>query len=107
MARTNPIMVEITSVEQYEDIVHGTNKCLVFFGSKFCSHCTEIKPFVNQLVKKYPNIKFAHIEVTEMHIDNLDGVPVFIAYRNGEAVGKVEGANQNELVNKLNMLNVL
>lgn len=97
-------MTEIISVEQYDNFVHKNNKCLVFYGSEGCGHCQHIKPKVYQLVKQYPNIKFAHIEVTKVHVDNLDGVPIFVGFHDGTAVDKVEGADEHALIDLLNNL---
>lgn len=96
-------MNEITSLEQYNDFIQKP-KVLIFFGSQFCGHCQDIKPFVYQLASKYGNIKFGHVEVTKVHVDNLEGVPVFYGFHSGEAVDKVEGADKNALTDLLNNL---
>lgn len=97
-------MIEIQSLEQYNEVIHSYERCLVFFGSEMCSHCQEIKLLVYQLVRKYPSIKFIHVEVTKVHVDNLNGVPIFVGFHQGTAIDKVEGANQKELINLLNIL---
>jgi thiol-disulfide isomerase/thioredoxin len=104
MSRIGTGMTEIASVEQYDDFVHRNNKCLVFYGSENCGHCQHIKPVVYQLVKQYPGIKFAHVEVTKVHVDNLDGVPIFVGFRKGTGVDKVEGADQKALMHLLDNL---
>lgn len=96
-------MNEITSIEQYNDFIKN-KKVLVFFGSQFCGNCQNIKPTVYQLAKKYPNIKFCHVEVTKVHVDNLDGVPIFVGFHSGEAVDTVEGADEAALVDLLSKL---
>ena len=101
MARNAVTMTEITSVEQYEDFAKRNRKCLIFYGSENCGHCQHIKPTVYQLVKQYPGIKFGHVEVTKMHVDNLEGVPVFVGFRDGTAVDKVEGADVGALMHLL------
>ena len=61
-----------------------------FFHSSTCPHCIQAEPFVDELIKKYPQIEFRKLEVSsnqenkiiyiqkieELKIDK-PGVPVF------------------------------
>jgi len=77
----------------------------MFFGSATCPHCKTMAPIVAKLAKKYPQIKFSHVEVSKVTVEDLDGVPCFIAFRDGTPIGKVEGADpealENIIINKL------
>lgn len=61
-----------------------------FFHSETCPHCVEASPFVDELIKKYPQIEFKKLEVSgnlenkELYIKKVEelkidkpGVPVF------------------------------
>lgn len=80
-------------------------KAVIFFGSKRCGHCQHMKePFAN-LARNNPGITFAHVEVTEVPSANADLTPIFVAYKNGNVVDTVLGANMpgvEGLVRKIN-----
>lgn len=90
-------MLEITTADEQDRFVANNRKCVIFMGSVKCGHCISAKPFVENLIKKYPNVKFAHVEVSKVKVDGLKGVPVFIGYRNGDAVNVVTGYRQRDL----------
>lgn len=90
-------MVEINDADDFDSFLQNNKKGIVFFGSLSCGHCRSITPYVQELVKQYPDIGFAHVETSRVRTNNLKGVPVFCAYKNGQAVDKVVGANKPAL----------
>lgn len=100
-------MSQITELEngnQQDSFAQNNRNGVIFFGSRSCGHCLDIKPYFEQLVSKYPSVKFAHFEVSGKKIDNLRGVPTFVFYKNGKCVGVVVGADRPELVSMLNQI---
>ena len=97
---------EITDGYMHDDFIAAHNKAVIFFGSKSCGHCIHMLPVYEELAQQYPNIGFAHIEVTKVNPKpiNLEGVPSFAIYRNHIAVDKVVGARENELRQALSNL---
>lgn len=90
-------MIEVNSNEEFREIIANTNKCVVFFGSKNCHHCTTMSKFLNTNLSAYPGIVFAHVETTRVPVKDLQGVPVFLLYHDGELVGHQVGAGERNL----------
>ena len=97
-------MLEITNLTNYNKFISTNKKCIVFFGSERCPHCRNIKPLVEEMVKKYPNVKFCHIEVSGETADIIpqkyktSGLPLFICYNNNLLVDVVIGEDQEGIV---------
>jgi len=91
-------IVEINSSEDENYLIANNTRVLIFFGSLRCPHCVNIEPTYQKLSKQYTNVVFAHVETTRVSVDNLSGVPAFIAYKNHNYVGSVVGAREGALV---------
>jgi thioredoxin-like negative regulator of GroEL len=89
--------VEITTVTQHDDFIETHDQCVLFFGSERCGHCHEIKPFFAQLAAQYPQIGFAHIEVTQVETWHIEVIPIFVFYEHQVPIHKLEGAQPDEL----------
>ncbi len=93
-----PGVQELSSKSQEEKLIGSKGNVVLFFGSQYCGHCQHIKPVIENLASKYPNVKFAHIETTKVKSLNVDqGVPQFVFYQNGHPVGHVLGANESKI----------
>jgi hypothetical protein len=90
-------VVELTSHIEHDNFIENNKKCVIFFGSKNCGHCSSMVPFTEDLALKNPNIKFGHIEITKVNTENINGVPVFVIYENKLPVEVVLGANKKKL----------
>lgn len=108
--RGNLTMIEITNLSNYNNFISTNKKCLVFFGSEQCPHCRNIKPKIKQLVNKYPNIKFCHIEVTKDSYNMIPteyqrvGLPLFICYKDNVLVDTVRGGDEEGVIKMLQNL---
>jgi thiol-disulfide isomerase/thioredoxin len=89
---------EIRNLEDHDEFIKNNTRGVIFFGSKYCPHCQEMEPVVKDLAKQYPRVKFAHVETTEVNVENVGGVPSFVGYKNREAVGVVLGADTDKLI---------
>ena len=96
-------VVELKSSDHHKQFVN-TPSAVVFFGSKRCGYCKQMKPVVQDMSKKHSRTKFGHVETTEMNVDNLEAVPIFIGYKNGEPVAKVRGADVKQLQEMVNQI---
>ncbi|MTV82620.1 thioredoxin family protein [Secundilactobacillus folii] len=67
-------------------------KYMLFFSATWCPDCAFIKPAMPAIEAEYPNFKFLAVdrdENTDLAIDlNVLGIPSFIAYNNGEEIGR-------------------
>ena len=91
------LMREISNSTEEANFTASNGKSVVFYGSRGCGHCNQIKPVVDQLVRMYPNVKFGHVETSRVDVQNLEGVPTFVGYRNNVYVDMVVGADQQKL----------
>ena len=57
----------LNSKELVEKLINENKMVLVYFGSKTCGVCTDLKPKVEDILKKYPKIKSAYIDVEKFH----------------------------------------
>jgi thioredoxin 1 len=90
---------EIVDGETHDNFIESHPKVVIFFGSQNCGHCRHMIPVYEELSNAFPNIAFAHVEVSRVDPKpiNLEGVPTFAIYNNQVAVNKVVGARENEL----------
>lgn len=99
-------VVELNSIEEELSFIDRHDRCVIFFGSKMCGHCRDITPFFSEMSKKYPSIAFAHVETSKVEVDNLNGVPIFVAYVSRMTKDEyiVLGASEKELTRMIKSL---
>ena len=74
----------------------GTVGTLVQFSTAFCSSCRSNKLMLNELVKKYPGMKFKELDaesnLSAINKLNVTATPtVFLLDKTGKSVGKFSG----------------
>lgn len=73
-------------------------KYILFFTAGWCPDCNFIKPVMPEIVKDYPEYTFIKVD----RDDNIDlckeldvfGIPSFIAYDNGNEIGRLVNKNR-------------
>lgn len=84
-------MKEITSVEQYREVV-ANEKAIILFTANWCPDCLVIKPFMPSVVEKYNEYNFYTINrdnLMDLCIElEIFGIPSFIAFKDGQEVGR-------------------
>ena len=90
-------VVEITDFTDQESFIAKNKRAVIFFGSDRCSHCRNMIPVINRMVSQYPSVGFAHVEVTKVKANNVNGVPVFVIYLSEVPVDIVLGASPGSL----------
>lgn len=90
-------VAEITNYDQQTSFINNNPKGIIFFGSSRCHHCADMIPVVQDLSQKYPSVAFAHVETTKVKVDNVDGVPVFVAYKSSVPIDVLVGADDEKL----------
>lgn len=93
----------MTSLETYQELVKSASSVLIEFYASWCPHCQKMMPVVNQ-VKELLN---GRAEVYQFDIDknvqlaarlDVQSIPTFIVYRNGEEVWRHTGEVDGELL---------
>ncbi|KAK0258415.1 hypothetical protein B0A54_05968 [Friedmanniomyces endolithicus] len=84
--------------------VKATNKdgfCVLEATASWCSQCKAIAPFVNLMIKKYPEAHFFQYDTdTADDISQELGasqMPTFHAFKDGDLMGSVTGAKAAQL----------
>ncbi|WP_341778125.1 thioredoxin family protein [Levilactobacillus sp. HBUAS70063] len=80
------------SATDLKDVVKD-GKTMLFFSATWCPDCAFIKPAMPDIEAEYPDFKFIAVDRDE-NIDlavelNVFGIPSFIAYSEGEEIGRL------------------
>ncbi|AYM03450.1 thioredoxin family protein [Levilactobacillus yiduensis] len=80
------------SAADLKDVVKE-GKTMLFFSATWCSDCAFIKPAMPEIEAEYPDYKFIAVDRDE-NIDlavelNVFGIPSFIAYADGQELGRL------------------
>jgi thioredoxin-like negative regulator of GroEL len=71
-------------------LINNNQIVLVYFGSNTCNVCTALKPKVEELIKDYPQIKSAQVDVekslTVSAAYNIFTIPVILVFIEGKEI---------------------
>ena len=84
-------MKDITSVEQYREIIENED-VIILFTANWCPDCMVIKPFMPSIIEKYSDYKFYSINrdhLMDLCVElEIFGIPSFVAFKGGKEVGR-------------------
>jgi len=104
-------LTDITKLSQLEELFTQHIYVVVKFSAEWCGPCKRIHPVYERLSnsEKYNSVCFLHIDVDEVRDIcekyNVEAMPTFILFQNGEEVSRFEGANESKLNNMLDKCN--
>lgn len=84
-------MEKLQSVEQYQSLKNN-GKHVFLFTAGWCPDCRFLEPFMPDIENEYPEYNFVSVDRDDF-IDlcselNIFGIPSFIAYKDGEEIGR-------------------
>ncbi|MBM7692931.1 thiol-disulfide isomerase/thioredoxin [Peribacillus deserti] len=84
-------MKKLESAEQFQEL-KNTGKSVFLFSADWCPDCRFIEPFMPEVEEKYKDFTFTYVD-RDQFIDicaenDVYGIPSFIAYQNGEELGR-------------------
>ncbi|KAI8493678.1 PREDICTED: thioredoxin-like protein 1 isoform X2 [Branchiostoma belcheri] len=83
----------------------GTKLVVVDFYADWCGPCQRIAPFFNQLSLRYPTVVFVKVNVDQCQqtasSNGVRAMPTFLFFRNKTKVDQLQGADQNQLEEKV------
>jgi thioredoxin-like negative regulator of GroEL len=78
----------VNTSEALKQLISENEMTLVYFGSESCNVCTAMKPKIKELLKNYPKIKSAQVDVEKsVQISaeyNIFTIPVILLYIEGK-----------------------
>ncbi|KAJ6438249.1 thioredoxin domain-containing protein [Purpureocillium lavendulum] len=99
---------EITSLEQFEEVIKGNPKVVVDFTASWCPPCKMIKPIFAKLAEEQGEVKFVSVDVDEVPAVTqkygIRAMPTFMMFKDGEKVDDLTGADQVALKTKVTAL---
>ena len=81
-------MNEITSVEQYHEVIMNEN-AIILFTANWCPDCMVIKPFMPSIVEKYNQYNFYTINRDQLKVDKKLGASLI---KNVKHVNKLKNS---------------
>ncbi|NLY80225.1 MAG: thioredoxin family protein [Lysinibacillus sp.] len=90
-------MIEITSIEQFNEIINKEEPVIVKFYAGWCPDCTRMDMFINPIIEQYNQYEWYEInrdefpELAEKY--QVMGIPSLLIYKNGEKLAHLHSAN--------------
>ena len=104
-------MENLKSLDQFEQL-KSEGRTIFVFSADWCKDCRFIDPFMPEVEEKYTDYGFIKVDRDE-YIDlcaklDIFGIPSFLAFNNGEEIGRFvskDRKTQEEIENFINGLN--
>lgn len=90
--------VEVIELDQlnFEKVISENPLVLIDFWAEWCGPCRIMHPVFERMAKKYPQIKFAKINVDKNQLIaqrfGVQAIPTFIMFKQGKEVQRMMGA---------------
>jgi len=98
----------VNSVDQFREIINGGDTVVFDFWATWCGPCRTMSPIFEELSEKKSGVKFYKVDTDEqqeiIQEAGLRAMPTFIAWRKGEKIGDVVGANPGGLESLISSL---
>ncbi|KAM4067303.1 thioredoxin domain-containing protein [Hirsutella rhossiliensis] len=98
-------VIEITSEEQFEEILRANQRVAVDFMATWCGPCRLISPVFKQLSEQFKDIVFVSVDVDKVapvaQKYGVRAMPTFIMFKDGNKCDDMMGANKVGLEDKI------
>lgn len=102
-------MFQELAEDQLQKIVSENEKVMVQYGASWCGNCRIMKPKFKKLASENESIPFIYVDAEKMpesrKLANVDNLPTFAAFKNGELVNQVQTNQADSLQNLFQELN--
>ena len=100
-------MIELEN-DNLQELVKSHPKVMVQFGAGWCGNCRMLKPKFKKLANETPEVTFFYVDAEKYpesrQLANVDNLPTFAVFANGELVGQNQGTKieiVKELLNEI------
>jgi len=80
----------------FDQTISAESPTLVDFWAEWCGPCKSMHPVFESLSKKYPNVKFARVNVDSNQNISMrfavQSIPTFIMFKSGQIIDRMIGA---------------
>ncbi|ORX37736.1 thioredoxin [Kockovaella imperatae] len=91
----------IESYDEFKKLTGGSDVVVVDYWATWCGPCKMISPHFEKMEAKYPNIKFAKVDVDDQEQiaqeESIRAMPTFAAYKDGKRIKEFAGAHVQKL----------
>lgn len=91
----------IKTLSEFRETLEKNNVVIVDFWAPWCGPCRFISPVLEKMSESAPGIYFAKVDVDEAEDVSQEygirAMPTFIAFKDGEKVDEVVGADPSKL----------
>ncbi|GAX76560.1 hypothetical protein CEUSTIGMA_g4006.t1 [Chlamydomonas eustigma] len=80
--------------QEFDQLINSSSPVVVDFYAPWCGKCRQLGPFLDDLVTKYPGVKFVKVDTTQANLEALSqefgskGIPAFKFYKGGKEVAE-------------------
>ena len=98
-------VIENTNKSEYDELIKTDKLTVVDFSAEWCGPCKRIAPAFAELAAGYQDVNFVHIDIdsTDVDVSDIQGVPTFRFYRNGDLLDQFSGASSSKLTQLVEM----
>lgn len=105
------LMKQLHSAEEIHEVIQNESITILTYSAEWCPDCLFIKPFMPKLIDEFTNITFYYVDRDECIDTAKDmmvmGIPSFVAFKDGEEIGRFVSKmrkSEQEIRNFLNEL---
>ena len=90
-------MKQITSKEQFQELITQDQEVLIKFFADWCPDCTRMNMFIDEIIEAYSKYDWYEINKDEFpelaETYQVMGIPSILIFKNGEKLGHLHSAN--------------
>jgi thioredoxin 1 len=93
-------MIQLTKENFEQEVMQSASPVLIDFYADWCGPCKMMSPVLEEFANEHPEIKVCKLNTDEQIELSLQykvaSIPMFVAVKNGETVGKTIGVSPKE-----------
>jgi len=93
--KVEPGIIDLND-SNFDKTISSDNPTLVDFWAEWCGPCKSMHPIFERMSNKFPNVKFARVNVDNNQNISMkyavQSIPTFIMFKSGQIIDKMMGA---------------